>query len=283
MKRIVLCLLVAVNTLSSGMAQALRIATFNIRLDVASDSPNHWSARREKVCSQILFHDWEIAGVQEALPNQVNDMKAVLSGYGFAGVGREDGKEKGEFSGIFYKRDRLELLASHTFWLSTTPDVPGSKSWDAAITRIVTWAHFKDKQSGETFFHFNTHFDHMGQEARRQSARMLLQQVENIAGKTASVITGDFNARPADEPIQIIVNKNDPMHLANSFEQSMTPHYGPTGTFNGFKQKEIDDEPIDHIFIKGKWKVLQHATISQTWQGRFASDHFAVMAVVERL
>jgi len=263
-----------------GIAQQLSVATFNIRLDVASDSPSHWKNRKEKVVSQVLFHQWDVLGVQEALPNQVADLKALLPAYGFTGVGREDGDNKGEFSGIFYKKDKLELLASETFWSSLTPTVPGSKSWDAAITRIVTWAKFKHKKSGKIFYHFNTHFDHIGQEARRQSPHMLLQKVNSIAGNTAAIITGDFNAQPKDEPIRIIVDETNPLHLTDAKVLSQNGHYGPVGTFNGFGLKEKDEAPIDYIFMKGKWQVLQHATISQTWGGRFASDHFAVMAVV---
>jgi endonuclease/exonuclease/phosphatase family metal-dependent hydrolase len=274
---LLLCLLIG----SALQAQPLQVATFNIRLDVASDSPNHWAARKDKVCAQILFHQWDLVGVQEALPNQANDMKTMLPGFGFAGVGRDDGKEKGEFSGIFFRKERLELLESNTFWLSLTPTVPGSKSWDAAITRIVTWARFKDKQNGKIFYHFNTHFDHIGKEARRQSAQMLLEKVNSIAGKASALITGDFNAKPTDEPISIIVDVNNPLHLTDTKGISAMPHYGPQGTFTAFGPKELDDQPIDHIFIKGNWKVLQHATISQTWNGRFASDHFAVMAVMQ--
>jgi endonuclease/exonuclease/phosphatase family metal-dependent hydrolase len=158
--------------------------------------------------------------------------------------------------------------------------VPGSKSWDAAITRIVTWAKFKDRKTGNIFFAFNTHFDHMGKEARRESARLLLQKVASIAGKTRAVITGDFNAVPNDEPIQVITDKANALHLINAKDVSAVSHYGPTGTFNAFGTKERDDQPIDYIFLKGAWKVAKHATISQTWNGRFASDHFSVLATL---
>jgi endonuclease/exonuclease/phosphatase family metal-dependent hydrolase len=172
------------------------------------------------------------------------------------------------------------VLESQTFWLSQTPAVAGSKGWDAAITRIVTWAKFKDKKTKKIFFHFNTHFDHMGPVARRESAKMILASVKEIAGDIPVVFTGDFNSRPGDEPIRIIVDKNNPLRLTDSKEISQTPHYGPTGTFNAFQAKERDDDPIDYIFLKGKWKVLQHATLSETWGGRFASDHFAVFATI---
>jgi endonuclease/exonuclease/phosphatase family metal-dependent hydrolase len=259
-------------------AQDLQVMTFNIRLNTASDSLNAWPYRRDNLASQILFHDVDLLGVQEALHNQMVDLKDRLPQYRYVGVGRDDGKEKGEYSAIFYDTTRLQSLQSGTFWLSLTPAVPGSKSWDAAITRIVTWARFKDRKKGKIFFAFNTHFDHLGKEARRESARLLLQKVAELSGKTPAVVTGDFNATPTDEPIRIVTDKTDPLHLLDSKEMSATPHYGPTGTFTGFGSKERDDQPIDYIFLKGPWKVQRHATLSQTWGGRFASDHFSVLA-----
>ncbi|HEY0042767.1 MAG TPA: endonuclease/exonuclease/phosphatase family protein [Flavisolibacter sp.] len=261
-------------------AQDLNVMTFNIRLNTKADSLNAWLYRKDKVASQILFHDVQLLGVQEALHDQMIDLKERLPQFKYVGVGRDDGKEKGEYSAIFYDTVRLQVLESKTFWLSLTPEVPGSKSWDAAITRIVTWAKFKDRKTGKTFFAFNTHFDHIGKEARRESARLLLQKVASIAGKTRAVITGDFNAVPNDEPIQVIMDKTNALHLINAKDVSTIPHYGPTGTFNAFGTKERDDQPIDYIFLKGAWKVAKHATISQTWNGRFASDHFSVLATL---
>ena len=265
---------------SSLTAQNLNVMTFNIRYNTNNDSLNAWPYRKDKAASQILFHEVHLLGVQEALHNQMVDLKERLKRYKYIGVGRDDGKEKGEYSAIFYDTTRLQLLKGETFWLSETPAVPGSKSWDAAITRIVTWAKFMDKKTKKIFFAFNTHFDHIGQIARRESAKLLLQKAKEIAGSTPAIITGDFNAKPSDEPIQVIVDKTNPLYLTDTKEISTTPHYGPTGTFTAFQAKEITDQPIDYIFIKGKWKVLTHATISQTWEGRFASDHFAVMARV---
>lgn len=256
----------------------LRVMTFNIRLNTSSDSLNAWPYRKDKVASQILFHKIELLGVQEALHDQMMDLQQRLPQFNYTGGGRDDGKTKGEYSAIFYDTTKLQLLSASMFWLSETTGVAGSKGWDAAITRIVTWAKFKDKRSKKIFFAFNTHFDHMGKIARRESARLVLQKVKEIAGSTPAVITGDFNAEPSDEPIQVIVDQNNPLRLTDSKELSQTPHYGPTGTFTGFQTKERNDQPIDYIFLKGKWKVLTHATISQTWGGRFASDHFSVMA-----
>lgn len=264
--------------LSSFAQTPMHVMTFNIRLNTSSDSLNAWPYRKDKVASQILFHKVDLLGVQEALYDQMMDLQQRLPQYKYAGGGRDDGKTKGEYAAIFYDTTKLQLISNDLFWLSETTTVAGSKGWDAAITRIVTWAKFKDKQSKKIFFAFNTHFDHMGKIARRESAKLVLQKVKEIAGSTPAVITGDFNAEPTDEPILVIVDKNNPLHLTDSKELSQTAHYGPTGTFNGFQNKERNDQPIDYIFLKGNWKVVTHATISQTWGGRFASDHFAVIA-----
>ena len=256
----------------------LRVMTFNIRLNTASDSLNAWPYRKDNVASQILFHKIELLGVQEALHDQMLDLQQRLPQFKYVGGGRDDGKTKGEYSSIFYDSTKLQLLASSMFCLTESTAVAGSKGWDAAITRIVTWAKFKDKRSKKIFFAFNTHFDHMGKIARRESAKLVLHKVKEIAGSTPAVITGDFNAEPNDEPIQVIVDKNNPLRLTDSKELSQTPHYGPTGTFTGFQSKERNDQPIDYIFLKGNWNVLSHASISQTWMGRFASDHYSVMA-----
>jgi len=259
-------------------SQELNVMTFNVRYNTKNDSLNAWPYRKDNAASQIKFHYIHILGVQEALHEQMIDLSQSLSQYKYVGVGRDDGKTKGEYSAIFYDTIRLKLLGSSTFWLSLTPEVPGSKSWDAAITRIVTWAKFTDARSKRTFFVFNTHFDHMGKEARRESARLLKQKVKDIAGNNPVVITGDFNSKPSDDPIKILTDPTDKDRFIDTKTISLTPHYGPHGTFNAFTSKETDNEPIDFIFLKGKWKVLQHATLSQTWGGRFSSDHFPVFA-----
>ena len=261
---------------TSVQSQELNVMTFNIRYNNKNDSLNAWPYRKDNAASQIKFHNVHILGVQEALHEQVMDLSQSLSQYKHVGVGRDDGKAKGEYSAIFYDAARLKLLDSSTFWLSLTPEIPGSKSWDAAITRIVTWAKFTDLKTRKMFFVFNTHFDHIGKEARRESARLFRQKVKDIAGNSPVVITGDFNSKPSDDPIKILTDSTDKDKFIDTKALSLTPHYGPQGTFNAFTSKETDNEPIDFIFIKGKWKVLQHATLSQTWGGRFSSDHFPV-------
>jgi endonuclease/exonuclease/phosphatase family metal-dependent hydrolase len=256
--------------------KALNIMSFNIRYSTLRDSANAWLYRKDKAASQIQFHEAQIVGLQEALHEQVMDLKARLPQFAHVGVARDDGKTKGEYSCILYDSTRFKVLESTTFWLSETPTVAGSKSWDAAITRIVTWAKFKDLQSKKTFYFFNTHFDHIGKVARRESAKMLLAAVQRIAGKEVAIITGDFNAKPQDEPIQVLLNSAN--RVLDTKALSKTPHYGPTGTFNGFGPKENSDEPIDYIFVNRPIEVLQHATLSQTWAGLFSSDHFPVFA-----
>lgn len=274
--------LLPVGLFMTGMvaAQDISVMSFNIRLNTASDSLNAWPYRKEKLSSQVLYHAPQVLGVQEALPDQMNDLRASLKQYRSIGGGRDNGTDKGEASAIFYDTTQLAALQSGMLWLSETPTVAGSKGWDAAFPRVITWARFRHKKSGKQFVAFNTHFDHMGKVARRESAHMVLKTVKEIAGKLPAFFTGDFNATPDDEPIQVIMDKNNPLHLTDAKTVSVKPHYGPTGTFNAFKNKEINDQPIDYIFIKGNWKVKKHATISQTWEGRFASDHFAILALL---
>lgn len=272
------CLLLSTFFIGKAQDNALNVMTFNIRYNTPRDSMNAWPLRKDFAASQIAFHKAHIVGLQEALHGQLTDLEQSLPGYKYLGVGRDDGKTKGEFSAVLYDSARLQAIRSETFWLSETPEVPGSKSWDAAITRIVTWVLFKDRLTKKEFYLFNTHFDHIGKVARRSSAGILLKKVNEIAGKKTAIITGDFNAHPTDEPIMVIMDKENPLRLIDSKEVSETPHYGPNGTFNAFGTKEINDQPIDYIFLKGKIKVLQHATLSQSWQGRFSSDHFPVFA-----
>lgn len=282
MKKFIHLSITLVGIISSGelYGQELNVMSFNIRYNTVHDSLNAWPLRKEKVISQVLFHQTNVLGVQEALEDQVADLEKGLKNYRYTGSGRDDGKTKGEYAAIFYDSTLLILLRSSQFWLSLTPEIPGSKSWDAAVTRIVTWAKFSHKISGKVFFVFNTHFDHMGKLARKESAILLKRKVKEIAGDIPSVIMGDLNCKPFEEPILVLTSREDKERFTDSREISNTPHYGPTGTFNGFGSKERDEWPIDYIFLKGNWKVKQHATLSQTWEGRFSSDHFPVFATI---
>ena len=279
MKKIFCFLIIALGAVSL-CAQSLNVMTFNIRFNTASDKKDAWPYRRNYVANQVLFHDVQILGVQEALLDQMVDLSEQLTTFKYVGVGREDGKTAGEYSAIFYDTTRLKLLQAQTFWLSEQPDSPGSKSWDAAITRIVTWAKFSDIKTEKQFFVFNTHFDHIGKRARAESAKIIIQKVKEIAGNDHVIVTGDFNSSPLDDPYKLMIDANNLDGLTDTKSVCITPHYGPTGTFNGFKQKETSNEPIDYIFIKNKVSVLKHATLSQSWQGHFSSDHFPVFATI---
>jgi len=227
-----------------------------------------------QVC--LNFYDVNICGMQEVLIGQIRDLTKLLPTYTYVGVGRDDAKEGGEFSPIFYKKDKYTVLESNTFWLSQTPEKP-SKSWDAALNRIVTYAKLKDNKTKKVFYVFNTHFDHIGQVARRESAKMLVAKIKAIDPKIPVILTGDFNSTPSEEPT-IIINGG----LIDAQKVSKQPHFGPISTFNGFESKEITGKLIDYIFLNSdKIKVLKHATLSNTWDGRFASDHHAVLAQLE--
>lgn len=264
----------------AASAQTLPVVSFNIRYNNPADSVNAWPNRIEKVTTQILFHDAAIVGVQEALHGQLVDMQRAMPQYRYVGVGRDDGAIKGEYSAIFYDTILLQLQHSETFWLSETPTVTASKSWDAAITRICTWARLKHKKSNKVFYVFNTHFDHLGAEARRQSALLLLKKISAIAGNSPVMLTGDFNAGPEEPPIQLLGSTTNKPRLYNTQHISAAGHYGPQGTFNGFKNKEKDNNPIDFIFVTNHFSVQKHATLSQSWGGLFSSDHFPVFALL---
>lgn len=285
------CLAVAFLLFASAMpchaadrsATPLAIMTFNIRYNNPEDGENAWPNRKDIAASMIRYHGADIAGLQEALKGQVDDLAERLPEYAWFGVGRDDGKEAGEFMAVFFRKDRLELLDSATFWLSPTPEKPGL-GWDAACNRVVTWGKFRDKTTGATFFHFNTHFDHKGETARRESAELLLAKIVEIAGGSPVTVTGDFNADPDSEPIGILTGvrgTNTSCRLTDSITVSRTRHHGPSGTWTAFSSPGAPgDKPIDFVFIKNGVGVLKHATLSDTFDGRFPSDHMPVFAVV---
>ena len=258
----------------------LRVMSFNIRYNTARDSANAWPHRKDMAASMIRFHHADLAGLQEALKGQIDDLVERLPGYGWFGVGRDDGREKGEFSAIFYRKDRFELLEESTFWLSEEPEVIGSKGWDAAITRIVTWGKLRDRSTGKVFFYFNTHFDHRGVRAREESASLLLTKVKEIAGTTPVIVTGDFNSSESSEPYRILTESTSTESLRDARYLSVHGHHGPTGTWSGFEVAGTPGEKIDHIFVKNGVRVLQHGMLSDTFDGRFPSDHLPVLAEV---
>lgn len=252
----------------------LRVMSFNIRFDNPGDGPDAWSARRERVATTIRDSGADLLGVQEAQPHQLTELGTLLPDLAWFGVGR-NADLSGEHSAIFYRRERFELLDSGTFWLSETPGVPGSKGWDADYERIVTWGKLRDRSSGYSFHYFNTHFDHVGETSRRESARLLLKKVDEIAGSRAPVIlTGDFNAPPDSEPIGILLREGG---FSDARARSRTTPRGPDSTWNAFRAIE-PGRRIDFVFVRGGVAVLSHEILDRTFDGRFPSDHLPVVA-----
>lgn len=266
------CLLFGIQLFSQ-----INVATFNLRMDTPQDSLNAWKHRKEMVKGLIRFHDMDILGTQEGFKHQLDDL-LELDDYAYVGVGRDDGKDQGEHSAIFYKKNRFEVLEKGNFWFSETPDVP-SKGWDATCcNRICSWAKFKDKKSGKIFFAFNSHYDHEGRIARKNSSLLLLRQINKIAGKFPVFCTGDFNAVPDDEPIQILYKDGK---LKDAYLISQQPPYGTEGTFTGFKKDSEMKDRIDYIWVKGNISVKKYGTLNEMPYRRFPSDHFPVMIRAE--
>jgi endonuclease/exonuclease/phosphatase family metal-dependent hydrolase len=263
-------------------ASPLRVMTFNVRYDTPSDGPNAWPHRRDWVAALIRFHAPDALGVQEALVHMLTDLDARLPGFARVGVGRADGRAGGEFSAILYRSDRLELLDSGTFWLSPTPEVAGSKGWDTAIERIATWARFRDRRTGCRHLHLNTHFDHVGEQARQESARLIRRRTAGLADGIPVVVTGDLNADPASEPYRILTR--DTIGATPPFRDALVAsrdgHYGPTSTWTAFRAIE-PGRRIDYVLVSPQVRVFQHAILPDSWDGRFPSDHLPVLAALE--
>lgn len=257
-------------------SQHIRVMTFNIRLSVDSDQENSWNNREKDVFSLINYYHPEVMGVQEALPQQMEDLQSGLKDYGHIGVGRDDGKNQGEFSAIFYDKNKLEVLKSGTFWLSETPEIP-SKGWDAALNRICTYALLKPKNGGKEFWYFNTHFDHIGNVARVHSASLILEKIKELNLQNVPVVlTGDFNLTDDSKPIKIISKS-----LTDTYYHSEKPHYGPKGTYQGFDVNTPAKDRIDYIFVKGFVPVSNRTINDRRENLLYPSDHFPVLAELD--
>src|SRR6478672_5020478 len=196
MKQLVVYLILSCLSLQLAAQAEIKVMSFNIRLDVASDGENRWDARKDRVTGLVNFHEPDFVGGQEVMHHQLNYMLEKMNGYGFIGVGRDDGKTKGEYSCIFYKKDKYQLIRQSTFWLSPTPDTV-SKGWDAAIVRVCTYGLFRSKKTRQYFWVFNTHFYHIGQQARLESANHLSQKKQTAQVlKYPVFVPGDINSSP---------------------------------------------------------------------------------------
>lgn len=253
---------------------SMKVMSFNIRNGGAPDGDNAWPKRRELFFQTIRAFDPDLLGMQEVLHDQLLATKDALPEYDFVGVARENGKEKGEYAPLFYRRDRYELIETGTWWLSPTPDKVASVGWDAALTRIATWTRLRDKSSGEALLIINTHFDHIGAVARHESARLLRAKTEAETGR--AIVMGDFNCHETDLPYQVMteggvyVDGFRTLHPTPGAEES---------SFHGFSGATAGKR-IDFIFTRGF--TTTEATIDRTRDGtRCPSDHDAVTATVK--
>ena len=273
MKKIVFTLLVCIS-IQSVMAQKntpLTIATYNIRYNNPGASLNAWPNRKENVKALIRFHEFDIFGTQEGLIDQMNGL-SEMEEFARTGHGRDDGKEAGEHSAIFYKKDRFKLIESGDFWLSETPEKPG-KGWDAkCCNRICSWGKFQDIQTKKIFYFFSVHFDHQGIVARKESGKLMVKKIQEIAKNAPVICVGDFNSTPETEQIQAMQTI-----LNDSYKVTQDPPYGPVGTFNAFKFDAPMKHRIDYIFVSKGIKVLKYGVLTDAKDQRYPSDHQPVM------
>jgi endonuclease/exonuclease/phosphatase family metal-dependent hydrolase len=257
-------------------AQQFTVGTYNLRYDNPADTGNLWINRAPVIAALLRFHDFDILGTQEGYKNQLDDIIAALPQYTYYGLGRDDGKEKGEHSAIFYKKDDFILLTKGDFWLSQTPEIPGL-GWDATCcNRICSWVYLQHKKSGKKFYVFNVHYDHQGVVARKESSKLILQKIKDIAGDGPVLFTGDFNGSHNSEWYKTIANSG---RLKDTYTEVKYP-YANNASHNGFGKTKDSNDIIDHIFITkhftaGKWGLL-----TDTYHGKYPSDHFPVLAQV---
>lgn len=258
------------------MAQAdvpVRIISYNIRYDAAGDGINRWPNRKDTLIAMLQFYAPEILGVQEALSSQMEDLKQGLNGYQYEGVGRDDGKQAGEFSAIFFHNNRYKKINGGTFWISPTPDVPGSKGWDAACVRICTWVQLKDLRNGKICFAFNTHLDHVGDTARNMGTQLLLNRIKTIAGNEPVVLMGDFNSEPESIAYRNIQGSNQPALREASCEDCTI-----ACTYTGFPVKSEVCKRIDFIFLSRHFICKRYRVDPKQIGENYLSDHLPVIA-----
>lgn len=256
-------------------SSTIRVASYNLRMDTPRDSLNAWPHRKENVKALIQYHDFDIVGTQEGFNHQINDL-LEMPGYAYFGAGRDDGQHAGEHSAIVYKKDRFQVIDSGNFWLSETPETPGL-GWDATCcNRICSWAKFSDRITGKEFFVFNVHFDHQGVIARRESGKLMVAKIAEIAKDAPVICTGDFNSTPDTEQIQGMAAL-----VHDTYTVSKMPPYGPVGTSNGFRFTAPLAKRIDYIFVSKHFDVQKYAVLTDAKDQRYPSDHLPVVATIQ--
>jgi endonuclease/exonuclease/phosphatase family metal-dependent hydrolase len=264
------------------MSDWLRAMSYNVRYDTTEDGEHAWEHRRDRVASTIRFHAPDVIGLQEPLAHQLEDVAERVPGFEWVGVGRADGASEGEFSPIGYRTDRLECEMTETFWLSETPEQPGSVGWDASHPRIVTWARLRDRQTGTRSLQANTHFSHAGPTARRESARLVGARLDEIADGDPIVLTGDFNAVVGDPAHEMLARgEASASSLSNAMDRSPQPHHGPRTSRTDFETL-LPDRKIDHVFISDDVAVGLHGVCTDfDDDGAFPSDHLPVLVELD--
>lgn len=271
MKKYLLVILVIFFYINS-FGQEVSLMTYNIRLDVASDDENAWPNRKEKLVSLLQFYAPDIFGIQEGMPHQVNYINEELQSYNFVGLGR-DGKNKGEYSALYFNIEKYRIEEQGTFWLSETPDAV-SKGWDAAFPRVCTYGLLQNKSTEISFFVFNTHLDHIGDIARMKSLELILEKIDELNTESLPVILmGDFNLEPKSEVIAILKNT-----MNDSRKISIEAPFGPIGTFNAFNFESVSTKRIDYIFVSKspQLKVVKYGVLNNSYNLKYPSDHFPV-------
>lgn len=256
----------------TGNTQTIRVMTYNLRLDTPVDSVNQWGNRKQKVYNLLKKYQPDIVGVQEGLHHQLEDIATNMSHYSYVGAGRDDGKMKGEYSAIFYSKEKFDVIDQKTFWLSETPEVPGSKNWDAAITRVATWAILKDKKTKKQFFILNTHFDHIGREARLKSTQLIKKRIAELAGKLPVIVTGDLNSEPNEPPYLSMIDASEYTLKDAGFGSTL-------GTYCTFAVAGPPCRRIDYVFYSSRWKSSEYQVITDHDGTFYPSDHLPVMSI----
>jgi endonuclease/exonuclease/phosphatase family metal-dependent hydrolase len=254
-------------------AQSLKVMTYNIRYKNGGDGINNWCHRKKKVVNVIQRQQPDVLAVQEAMRSQMNYLSRKLSGYQYVGVGRNNGKKKGEYAALFYKKSRLKVENSGYFWLSETPNIPGSTGWDASCTRIATWAEYRDTVLQKSFVVLTTHLDHAGVNARVQSILAIKKWYSSLSVQKPTIICGDFNFQPFEEPYALFFDNE------TNWEEARPNDYNQ-GTFCGFKKDKTDCKTIDYVFHTSEWTVEQFEVLTDNDGTYYPSDHLPVVVTV---
>jgi len=267
-----------------GKKQILKVTvmSFNIRNSGAHDGENSWSNRKKQVCDIISHHSPDVIGLQEPFRDQIDDIRKMLPEYDKIGVGR-DGKKKGEYSAIFYRVKRFKVEKSDTFWLSSTPGKPSkSREWGNDCIRICTWAHFIERESGQSFYMYNTHLDHKSQLSREKSIRLIMTHIQKRKHLDPFVLTGDFNVGEGNSIIKYLKGENiadhSPITLVDTF-RVLYPDEKVVGTYNDFVGKSKGSK-IDYIFVDASTHTLSASIIRTQKGGRYPSDHYPIIAAL---